>query len=65
MKVSDCKQLTNINIPENSNLQTIETHLFPGSNLEKKNSISSKVYKIYEYTFLECLNLTKIECANY
>ena len=64
MKVSDCKQSTNINIPENSNLQTIETHLFAGYNLEK-NSISSKVYKIYEYTFLECLNLTKIECANY
>ena len=56
----NCTNLTKIEIPSNSNLQTIESYAFSKSNI-KEISIPSNVSKICESAFSYCENLIKIE----
>ena len=59
---SSCDILTKVEIPTNSNLQTIEPEAFSWSKI-KEIYIPSKVSKICENTFSNCNNLTKIEIS--
>ena len=55
-----CKNLRKVEIPMNSNLETIESHAFSYSNIEKI-LIPPKVKKICKFAFGDCQNLTKVE----
>ena len=54
--------LTKIDIPPNSNLQTIESNAFQDSNI-KQIFIPSKVSKICEFALFCCDNLKIIEIS--
>ena len=57
---SNCNNLGKVEIPKNSNLQTIEKNAFMFSNIEEI-SIPHGVAKIYESAFSYYQNLRKVE----
>lgn len=61
--MKNCKQLKQISIENESNLQTIEKSAFDNSSIESF-TIPSQVTVIQENAFCYCFNLQKVEIGN-